>query len=139
MGTLRKHAFLEKRANDQWKILYTWDHRWNLLRKSCSIFWLRVDEKCCSWPLSLKDIFQKQSLRRFLKKVFLENFQNSLENTCARVSILIETCIFIKIDTLAQVFSSKFCKISKNTSGGYFWFFYHFLFYIYLFVAVNFL
>ena len=36
------------------------------------------------------------------KKVFLETSQNSLENTCARVS-------------LAQVFSFEFCEISKNT------------------------
>ena len=39
--------------------------------------------------------------------VFLEISQNSQENTRARVS-------FLK-DTLAQVFSCEFCKISKNT------------------------
>ena len=31
------------------------------------------------------------------------------------------TCNFIKKETLAQVFSCKFCEISKNTSGGCFW------------------
>ena len=45
--------------------------------------------------------------------------QNSQEDTCARVSFLIKlqdsACNFIKKETLAQVFSSKFCKISKNT------------------------
>ena len=45
--------------------------------------------------------------------MFLEISQNSLENTCARVSFLI--CNFIKRVTLAQLFSSKFCEISKNT------------------------
>ena len=69
--------------------------------------------------------------------MFLEIWQNSQENTCARVSFLIklqtrdqvlhqvlqkiqldqrpEACNFIKKETLAQVFSCEFCKISKNT------------------------
>ena len=54
-----------------------------------------------------------------VKKVFLEISQNSEENTCARVPFLIksqaETCNFIQKETLAQVFSSEFCEISKNT------------------------
>ena len=49
-----------------------------------------------------------------VKKVFLEISQNSQENTCARVSILIKLN-FIKKETLAQVFSFDFCEISKNT------------------------
>ena len=44
-----------------------------------------------------------------LEEVFLEILQNSHENTCARVSVLIklqaEACNFIKKETLAQVFS----------------------------------
>ena len=55
----------------------------------------------------------------FLKKEFLEIPQNSQENTCTRVSFLIKlqasACNFIKIETLAQVFSCEFCEISKNT------------------------
>ena len=52
----------------------------------------------------------------FLKKVSLEILQNSQENTCARVSFLLKKKInFIKKETLAQVLSCKFCKISKNT------------------------
>ena len=43
--------------------------------------------------------------------MFSEISQNSQENTCARVS---ESCNFIKNETLAQVFSCKFCEISKN-------------------------
>ena len=54
-----------------------------------------------------------------VKKVFLEISQNSQENTCVRVSFLIKcrpkACNFIKKDTLAQVFSFRFCEISKNT------------------------
>ena len=57
--------------------------------------------------------------RCFVKKVFLEISRNSQENTCTRVSFLIksqaEACNFIKKQTLAQVFSCEFCKISKNT------------------------
>ena len=53
----------------------------------------------------------------FCKKAVLRNFANSQGNTCARVSILIkwQACNFIKIETLAQVFSCEFCEISKNT------------------------
>ena len=54
--------------------------------------------------------------------MFLKILQNSQENSCARVSILIKLQAlrpwglnFIKIVTLAQVFSCVFCKISKNT------------------------
>ena len=51
--------------------------------------------------------------------MFLEILHNTQENTCARVSFLIQiqahACNFIKKETLAQVFSSEFCKISKNT------------------------
>ena len=56
-----------------------------------------------------------------VKKVFLEISQNSLGNTCARVSILIklqgwgpEAWNFIKKEALAQMFSCEICKISKN-------------------------
>ena len=40
--------------------------------------------------------------------VFLGISQSSLENTCARVSFLMEN------ETVAQVFSCEFCEISKN-------------------------
>ena len=40
-------------------------------------------------------------------QAFLEISQNSQENTC--------TSNFIKKETLTQVFSCEFCKISKNT------------------------
>ena len=54
----------------------------------------------------------------FHKKGVLEISQNSQENTCAGVSFLTKwqasACIFIKKETLAQVFSCKFCEIFKN-------------------------
>ena len=57
--------------------------------------------------------------RSYIKKVFLRISQNSQENACARLSFVIklqaETCIFIKRETLAQVFSYEFYKIFKNT------------------------
>ena len=48
--------------------------------------------------------------------MFLEISQNSQENICARDSFLIklQASVFIKKETLAQVFSSEFCKIFKN-------------------------
>ena len=46
-----------------------------------------------------------------VKKAFLEISQNSQENTCAES----EASNFIKKETLAQVFSCEFCKISKIT------------------------
>ena len=50
------------------------------------------------------------------KNVLWEISQNSRGNTCARVSFLIKlACSFIKKETLVQVFSYEFCKISKNT------------------------
>ena len=59
------------------------------------------------------------ALRCSVEKFFLEIFQNSRENNCTRVYFLIKlqasVCNFIKKETLAQVFSSEFCEISKNT------------------------
>ena len=47
--------------------------------------------------------------------VFLEIWQNSQENTCARVSFLKPpACNFIRKETLSQVFSCEFCEISKS-------------------------
>ena len=47
-----------------------------------------------------------------MKKVFLEIWQNSQKNSCVKVYFLIN---FIEKETLPQVFSREFCKISKNT------------------------
>ena len=51
--------------------------------------------------------------------MFSEILQNSQGSTYARVSFLIklkaDPCNFIRKETLAQVFSSEFCEITKNT------------------------
>ena len=56
----------------------------------------------------------------YIKKVFLKILQNWQENTCARVSFLINlqasACNFIKKETLAQVSSCKFWEIFYRTS-----------------------
>ena len=53
------------------------------------------------------------------KKVFLEIWQNSQGNTCARASFLIKLqttpATLIKKESLAHVLSYEFCEISKNT------------------------
>ena len=73
------------------------------------------------FELRQKQLVVQNHQRCSIKKVFLEISKNSQENACARVSILIKlqalasACNFIKIETLAQVFSCEFCKISKNT------------------------
>ena len=45
--------------------------------------------------------------------------QNFQKNTCARASFVIKlkvsACNFIKKETLTQVFSREFCKVSKNS------------------------
>ena len=48
--------------------------------------------------------------RHSFKKVFLKIFQNSQENTCARVPL----CNFIKKEASSQVFSCGFCKIYRR-------------------------
>ena len=49
-----------------------------------------------------------------VKKVFLKISQSSQENICARVSFLIKKRLFIKKETLAQMFYCEFCEIFKN-------------------------
>ena len=68
---------------------------------------------------SINDSSEAVARKCSVKKVFLEVSQNSQENTCARVSFLINlqtsACNFIKKETLAQVFSCEFCEISNKT------------------------
>ena len=50
-----------------------------------------------------------------VKKVFLDTSQNSYENTCAKVSLSRGWSLqLFKKETLAQLFSWKFCEIAKN-------------------------
>ena len=63
--------------------------------------------------------YRSSSPEVFYKKCVLKYFENSQENTCARVSFLImlqtKTCNFIKKKSLAQMFSCEFFEIFKNT------------------------
>ena len=63
---------------------------------------------------------REAATRNVLKQeAFFEISQKSQENIRVRVSFLIKlqvsVCNFIKKETLTQVFSCKFCEISKNT------------------------
>ena len=73
--------------------------------------------------LVYRSIYRSSRQGCSVKKVFLEISQNSLENTCARVSFLIKllnkvaawpATLLIK-ETLAQVSSCEFCEISQDT------------------------
>ena len=70
------------------------------------------------WKLLLLSFLEAVTRRFFVKKVFLEISQNSQENTCARVSFLINlqaaACNFVVKETLTLFLSCEFCKISKN-------------------------
>ena len=57
-----------------------------------------------SWDSYHTDLFKSRHQRCSIKKVFLEILQNSLENTCARVSFLIKLQAF-------------FVLFLQNTSG----------------------
>ena len=78
-----------------------------------------MNENSLTQLLLYGDKTEAVAQRCSVKKMFLEISQNSQENTCARVSFLINLqasdCNFIKKETLAQVFSCEFCEISKNT------------------------
>ena len=67
--------------------------------------------KSCSYRL-----FKEAVVRRcFVIKVFLKTSQNSQENTCPRVFFKINLQVSIlKKETLVQVLSCEFCKISKT-------------------------
>ena len=70
-------------------------------------------EKICLKLFSLQKIDKNKSFIKkqpFCKKVFLKNSTKfTWKHLCW------ETCDFIKKETPAQVFSGKFCEISKNT------------------------
>ena len=91
-------------------------------RQSYKVFCLRKHLKYSTDIITFIQLHLSRSSHRRCsvgKEVFLKISQISQENTCSRVSFLIElqaeTCSFIKKDTLAQVFSFEFCEISKNT------------------------
>ena len=68
-------------------------------------------QKPLFYEISRQFCIRSSRKRCFVKKVFSEISQNSQENTCARVSFLIN---FIKKETL-EVSSCEFYEISENT------------------------
>ena len=60
---------------------------------------------------------QKQSPRCFLQKRYSQKYRKVHRKTSVPESILIKlkTCNFIKIETMAQVFSCEFCEIYGKT------------------------
>ena len=84
-------------------LVFTICHLWlrKNVRETFTQFQTQNDAGNCRYRSSL--------LQLFCKKVFLENSQNSQENTCTRVSFL------IKLQAWGLVFSSEFCKISENS------------------------
>ena len=82
-----------------------WPNKYSNLKTICHFLWTKLLAEAAT-----RGVLQQ--------KLFLEMSQNSQENTCARVSFLIQlqACNFIKKETLAQVISCEFCKFSKNTS-----------------------
>ena len=86
--------------------------------------WVRYFQENFGWRLCELSLTQKvksvtvtysfNSCTYEKQKVFLKSSQNSQKNICARVSFLIKlqaACIFIKKETLAQVFSWECCEI----------------------------
>ena len=61
------------------------------------------------WLACFKTITEAVAQKCSVKKVFLEISQNSQHLYQSS-----QACIFIKKETLAQVFSYEFCEISKN-------------------------
>ena len=71
---------------------------------------LKNEIYACDCGLFNSSLYVEAVVRRCsVKKLLIEILQNSQENTCARVSFS------LKEETLAQMLSCEFCKISKNT------------------------
>ena len=67
--------------------------------------------KYCCINLKILQIQTEAVVQRCsIKQVFLKIWQNSQENTCARVSFLIK----LQAEAQAQVFSCEFCEFFKN-------------------------
>ena len=83
------------------------------------------------WPypqfLQICSDFLKKALMKnfifcalYIKKVFLKKSQNSQQNVCSRVSVLIKlldsvsVCNLIWKKTRAQVFFCEFCEVFKD-------------------------
>ena len=83
------------------------------------VIWMKTStsEPLKIWKLTSMRKFGSSRSEVSVKKAFLEIWHNSQENTCARVSFLIQlqACRSIEKEILAEVFSYEFCKIFKTT------------------------
>ena len=107
-----------------------WSHKYWCYNRRTQLLKESLHCEILAWLFQRIRSFGKRGLQLFqiteaaetmclVKKMFLNILQNSQENTCARVSFLkrfqASACNFIKKETLVQVFSSEFWKITKNT------------------------
>ena len=79
-----------------------------------NMLWNAVKGKCSekNSKKSSEAVARWCAVKKVFLEIFLEMLQNSQENTCTRVSFLIK---LLALETLVQVFSCEFCKISKRT------------------------
>ena len=78
-----------------------------------------VDKKKKCKITRVRNLIQKQPAEVFFMKICSSNFRKIHRKIPVPESFLIklqaESCKFIKKNTLAQVFSCEFCKISNNS------------------------
>ena len=91
--------------------------------KQLSIFTEKLHRRCslwfyapAFWRLFKRFIFRSICLEVFCEKGVLKNVAKFTgKHLCQSLYFNKVACNFIKIETLAQVFSCEFCEISKNT------------------------
>ena len=77
-----------------------------------NLYWLKPITKYFSVTSNHLEYTRSSRPEVFCKKVVLRNFAKFTgKQLCQRP----QACIFIKKETLAQVFSCEFCEIFKNT------------------------
>ena len=100
-----------------WSLFFVGLHASNCIKKGLQHRYILVNIRKFTRTSILKN--KKQPPEVFCKKMCSSKFHKFTENTCARVFFKIKlptlTCNFINKETLAQVFSCKFCEFSKNT------------------------
>ena len=84
---------------------YLYFQLWTYFTSCSSIFIVKFEHVIAGWGSSRPEIFSKK-----------ENLNSDLDAVYLHIQSKCGNCNFIKKETLAQVFSCKFCEISKNTS-----------------------
>ena len=72
---------------------------------------IKFTRKNLCWSLIFNTVV---GLRAVLKKLFLKIYQNSQEKSCARVSFIIRSKVFIEKKILAQVFPVNSVKFLRT-------------------------